>query len=153
MARSIVILFFLTLGCPTLWGADLTEIQEQEARAIEGLLIAPCCWRQPVSVHFSPASDEVRADIREKLASGLTREEILDSYVAEYGERILAKPTTEGFNALAYYLPIIFLIVGAVVAVVVIKKLRPQVAEPAARPASVKVKSKYAEQLDRELWG
>ena len=152
MARSILILFFLTLGFQTLLGADLTESQEQEARAIEGLLIAPCCWRQPVSAHYSPASDEVRAEVREMLASGSTREEILDSYVAEYGERILAKPTTEGFNALAYFLPLIFLIVGAAVAAVAIKKLRPQAAET-ARPASVKIKSKYAEQLDRELWG
>ena len=152
MARSILILFFLTLGFQTLLGADLTESQEQEARAIEGLLIAPCCWRQPVSAHYSPASDEVRAEVGEMLSSGLTREEILDSYVAEYGEKILAKPTTEGFNALAYFLPFIFLIVGAAVAAVAIKKLRPPTSET-ARPASVKIKSKYAEQLDRELWG
>jgi cytochrome c-type biogenesis protein CcmH len=153
MARSILILSLLIFGSPTLWAADLTDAQEQEARAIEGLLIAPCCWRQPVSAHFSPASDEVRADVRERLASGSTREEILDSYVAEYGEKILAKPTTKGFNALAYYLPAIFLLIGAAVAAVVIKKLRPGGVGSAARPAAVKVKSKYAEQLDRELWG
>jgi cytochrome c-type biogenesis protein CcmH len=153
MARSTLILFLLVLGSQTLWAADLTDAQEQEARAIEGLLIAPCCWRQPVSSHFSPASDEVRADIRERLASGSTRDEILASYVAEYGEKILAKPSAKGFNALAYFLPLIFLIIGAAVAAVVIKKLRPEVVETAGRPAPVKVKSKYAEQLDRELWG
>lgn len=153
MARFILMAFLMILGFPALLSADLTPDQEQEARAIEGLLIAPCCWRQPVSAHYSPASDEVRAEIREKLAAGATREEILADYVAEYGEKILAKPTAKGFNALAYFLPLVFLILGAGVAAVVIKKLRPQVAESPAPPASVKVKSKYSEQLERELWG
>lgn len=153
MSRRLLILFVLTFGFQTVRSADLTESQEREARAIEGLLIAPCCWRQPVSVHYSPASDEVRTDIRQQLAAGATRQEILDSYVAKYGEKILAKPTTEGFNALAYFLPVGFLVLGAAVAAIVIKKLRPQTAEPTARPAKVKVKSKYSEQLDRELWG
>ncbi len=37
---------------------------EQEARAIERMVIAPCCWMQPVSDHQSPASDEVKQQIR-----------------------------------------------------------------------------------------
>ena len=90
MARSILILSLLIFGSPTLWAADLTDAQEQEARAIEGLLIAPCCWRQPVSAHFSPASEEVISDVRERLAKGETLEEIIDRYVEEYGEKIMA---------------------------------------------------------------
>jgi cytochrome c-type biogenesis protein CcmH len=153
MVRIFRALLFVAFVFQNVWGADLTEEQERTAREIEGLLIAPCCWRQPVAVHFSPASDEVRAEIRKMIAAGSSRDEVLDRYVAEYGERILAKPTTEGFNALAYFLPFLFLVAGAGVAVIVIKKLRPQPAKAAVKEPRVKRKSKYSEQLDRELWG
>ncbi|UCF37091.1 MAG: cytochrome c-type biogenesis protein CcmH [Acidobacteriota bacterium] len=126
---------------------------ETEAKAIEGLLISPCCWRQPVSVHFSPASDEVRAEVRQMLASGMTRAEILDKFVAEYGERILAKPPAEGFGAFAYVLPVIFLVLGAAVALLVIQKLRPRAAVAADPGKARTVDSKYAKQLEEEMWG
>lgn len=136
-------------------GSNLSPEQEAEAKVIEGLLISPCCWRQPVSVHFSGASDEVRTEVRQMLASGLSRDEILDRYVAEYGERILAKPKAEGFSALAYFLPAIFLLVGGGVAVVVIRKLRPSRNEDVGTPerSESPVTGAYSKKLEKELWG
>lgn len=143
------------LALASLVGAgDLTPEQEKEAKAIENLLIAPCCWRQPVAVHYSAAADEVRAEIREMLAEGLTRREILDRFVAEYGPQILAKPKAEGFGAAAYYLPILFLLGGAGVALLVIRRLRPAPAALETAGASPARRSdKYSERLERELWG
>jgi cytochrome c-type biogenesis protein CcmH len=137
------------------FGADLSPAQENEAKEIENLLIAPCCWRQPVSVHPSAASDEIKVQIREMLAAGMGRDEIVQKYVAEYGERILAKPPAEGFASLAYFLPAIFLIAGAIVALLVIRKLRPSGVppEPSAAAASAASRSDYSAKLDKELWG
>ncbi|GAB4254722.1 MAG: hypothetical protein Kow00109_30030 [Acidobacteriota bacterium] len=133
---------------------DLTPEQEKEAKAIENLLIAPCCWRQPVAVHYSQAADDVRAEIRQLLAQGLTRQEILDHFVAEYGPQILAKPKAEGFGATAYYLPVLFLLAGGGVALLVIRRLRPSpAAATAASPLPAKPDKKYSERLERELWG
>ena len=119
----IILSVFLVASAVSL-AEDLNADLEQEAERIEGLLIAPCCWRQPVVDHFSPAADKVRSEIRSMLAAGSTREEILERYIAEYGQRILAKPPARGFSLLAYFLPLLFLIVGAAVAVAVVKKLR-----------------------------
>ena len=58
---------------------------EQEARAIERMVIAPCCWMQPVSDHQSPASDEVKQQIRVWLAAGKARQQVLDGFVEQYG--------------------------------------------------------------------
>jgi cytochrome c-type biogenesis protein CcmH len=151
-ATSIVILSFATY-CGLLLGQELTDDLEKEAKAIEGLLIAPCCWRQPVSVHYSPAADEIRTEIRRMLRSGLTRQEILDTYVVEYGDQILAKPPAEGFNLLAYLLPLAFLVLGGFVAVYVFKRLSPRktVKKEIRRPA--KLESDDEERLERELWG
>ena len=70
---------------------------EAEARAIDAMLIAPCCFTQQVSVHPSPAAEDVRRDVRARLAAGQTRQQILDTYLARYGTRILAAPPARGF--------------------------------------------------------
>jgi cytochrome c-type biogenesis protein CcmH len=81
-------------------------------RDIENNLIAPCCWVQPVSEHPSEVSDLIRAEVRRMAAEGKSRNEILDYYVAIYGERILAAPRARGINVLAYVAPFAALILG-----------------------------------------
>lgn len=151
----LAVLLLLSTSVAAQGPPELSPQLEEEAKAIEGLLISPCCWRQPVSVHFSGASDEVRSEVREMLASGLSRDEILDRYVAEYGERILAKPKAEGFSALAYFLPAIFLLMGGGVALIVIRKLRPSHNESVGAPEGSEsvVTGAYSKKLEKELWG
>lgn len=150
--RIIPILAISWLIVLPLWGAQLEPQLEAEAKNIETMLIAPCCWRQPVSEHYSGAADQIRTEVRQMLASGLTRDQILQTYVAEYGERILSKPPARGFNSLAYFLPVLFLALGAGVAALVVRRLRPAVVEARARSAT-KPGSDYASRLDKEMWG
>jgi cytochrome c-type biogenesis protein CcmH len=151
--RRIPILIISWLCVVPLLGAPLDPDLEAEAKQIETLLIAPCCWRQPVSEHYSAAADQIRTEVREMLASGLTRDQILQKYVAEYGERILSKPPARGFNSLAYFLPVLFLAAGAGVAVLVVRRLRPAPVHVSADRPAESSKSKYASQLDKEMWG
>ena len=51
---------------------------EREAKQLEARLMAPCCWAQQVSLHQSPAADEIKQNIRRMLAEGKTSEQILD---------------------------------------------------------------------------
>lgn len=86
---------------------------EQEAREIEAMLVAPCCWSQQVSIHQSEAAAQIKAEIRTSLTAGRTRQEILDGYVAKYGTRILIQPPAKGFNATLYVLPVVALVFSA----------------------------------------
>lgn len=86
---------------------------EGEARLIDAMLMAPCCFRQQVSLHQSPAADEVRLDVRARLAAGETRQQILDAYVARYGNRILAEPPAVGFDLSLYVMPVVALVLSA----------------------------------------
>ena len=125
---------------------------EQQAKQIEAMLIAPCCWSQQVSVHQSPAADEIRQNIRRMLADGKTRQQILDAYVKEYGDRILAEPPARGFSRLFHVAPWIFLVASVGLVLIVIRRLRapaaaPAAAEPSAAPPDVA----ESERIDEEL--
>jgi cytochrome c-type biogenesis protein CcmH len=147
MMSQLVLAFWLALAAP-----DPASL-EKEAKVIEGLLIAPCCWSQQVSVHQSPASDEIKQTIRRLLADGKTRQQILDVYVAEYGDRILAEPPARGFSTLIYLLPWVFLAGSVGLVVLVIRKLRVPPAETAAAGGSTTgpPTEEETERIDEEL--
>jgi cytochrome c-type biogenesis protein CcmH/NrfF len=125
---------------------------EPQAKKLETMIIAPCCWSQQVSVHSSPASDEIKTNIRKLLAEGKTQQQILDAYVAEYGDRILAEPPARGFSAALYVLPWVFLAGSIGLVVVVIRRLRtPAPAVAAAAQGAAPVNEAEAERIDDEL--
>ncbi|MCC7263936.1 MAG: cytochrome c-type biogenesis protein CcmH [Candidatus Latescibacteria bacterium] len=130
-------------------GAAAPATLEEKARELERQLIAPCCWRQPVADHLSAESDRLRGEIRALLGEGKTQEEILDFYVAQYGQAILAKPSYQGFNLLAYILPGVFLLAlgGGLGWIVVKGRQRPAAALLPQEP----LPSAYAAQLSQEL--
>lgn len=143
-------------GWILLWAAQALGAGEAEdaarTREIEDSLMAPCCWSQPVSEHDSEISHQIRTEVREMVAAGRSNQEILDIYVARYGERILVTPPAKGFNALAYILPWAALPVGGWVLILLLKRLR----SPAASPAAVQAPppppdARYSEIVEREL--
>lgn len=106
---SIVALFTLIVAlqgpaAPT--AADL----DREARAIDDLLVAPCCYSQQVSVHQSAAAEAVRRDVRDRLAAGQRRDQIVEAYVEKYGKRILAEPPAAGFDVTLYAMPVLLFV-------------------------------------------
>jgi cytochrome c-type biogenesis protein CcmH/NrfF len=65
----------------------------------------------PLNIAESPQADQERTRIRELIAGGRTKQQILDALVADYGDNVLAEPKGEGFSIAAWAVPI-----GAVVA-------------------------------------
>ncbi len=106
-AVAAVILSLVVAASAAAADAGLTPDQEALARSIEGKLIAPCCWTQTVAVHDSQAAEEIKMQVRLLVAQGESEDTILDSFVQQYGEEILAAPRAQGFNVLIYLLPVI----------------------------------------------
>jgi cytochrome c-type biogenesis protein CcmH/NrfF len=105
-------------------GALVLE-QERLAQRIEGQLIAPCCFAQTVAHHHSPVAEQIKKQIRHRLAQGATAEEIINEYVRVYGERILAEPQARGFNLLAYLLPPLAIVGGLGSVFLFLRQWRP----------------------------
>lgn len=85
---------------------------EQSVDRIARQVIAPCCFRNTVAEHDSPASHKVRAEIRALVEGGAGDEHVLDALAQRYGERILASPRASGFGVLAYLVPPLALFVA-----------------------------------------
>jgi cytochrome c-type biogenesis protein CcmH len=141
---SLIPLLLWTMAA---FGAESKQNAEK-AREIEDNLIAPCCWSQPVSQHYSEVAEQIRNEVSAMVAAGKGRDEILDYFVSKYGERILATPRPKGFNTTVYILPWAALVVGAGLLFVLLKKLRAPV--PSSAPAP-EPENLYASKVEKEL--
>jgi cytochrome c-type biogenesis protein CcmH len=71
-----------------------------------GLTVANCNHPQ---CEFSVP---VRTQIEAMINRGMSRAQIIASFRAKYGEKVLSAPTTEGFNLLAWVMPFSMIAVG-----------------------------------------
>jgi cytochrome c-type biogenesis protein CcmH len=149
-----IFLVLLILGLAPAASAQTPPDIERDARELEAMLIAPCCFSQQVSLHQSPAATEVRAEVRRRLTAGETREQIVQAYVAQYGKRILAEPPAEGFDRILHLLPPLGLVLTAALLVFFFRRFTSANApeSPAIAPAAPGANDeRYRAALDDEL--
>jgi cytochrome c-type biogenesis protein CcmH/NrfF len=72
--------------------ASMTRQQTAEVNRLEESLLAPCCYSQSIARHMSAEAEQMRHEVTEMVASGISENEILEHYKALYGERILIVP-------------------------------------------------------------
>jgi cytochrome c-type biogenesis protein CcmH/NrfF len=126
--------------------------------ALESEVMCPTCEGQTLDQSQAPAAQRVKAFIRERSRAGDTCDEIKGALVADFGERILAAPPREGFNLLAWVLPLAGLGAGAVaVALAAWRWSRRREPEPVSVRAAasgngrVTVDPELERRLDEEL--
>lgn len=78
-------------------------------------LRCPVCQGLSVKDSDSPTARDMRADISRRLDAGETPTEIRRAYVDRYGQWILLRPGTRGFEALVWAVPAAVTAAGAVV--------------------------------------
>jgi cytochrome c-type biogenesis protein CcmH len=79
---------------------------------LEGEVMCPVC-NTTLDQSSSPAAQQIKDFISSRIAAGDTKQQIKDELVADYGPQILAAPPAKGFNLLAWLLPIVGLLAGA----------------------------------------
>jgi cytochrome c-type biogenesis protein CcmH len=100
---------------------------------LEKRYICPTC-QTTLELSNAPVAERMRAFIRERIAAGDSRSEIDEALIADFGEEVLAAPPKEGFNLLAWVLPLLggaLAVSGLALALVRWSRARP---EPEARP-------------------
>ena len=102
----------LLVAVPAAYAQTPGEELEKEAQTIDRMIMCPVCPAETIDQAQVEISFQMRAVVREMLAEGKTREEILDFFVERYGPDILAAPPKSGANLLAWILPIVGVAAG-----------------------------------------
>ena len=102
-----VLLAAVALAAPALAGSRPSE------SAIETKLVCPVC-HETLDESNAPVAQQMKAEIRRRIAQGWTEKQILDEMVANYGSNVLSTPATHGFDLLAWALPLGAVALGAV---------------------------------------
>jgi cytochrome c-type biogenesis protein CcmH len=114
---------------------------------LEGEVMCPVC-ETTLDQSSSPAAQQIKRVIANRIAAGDTKTEIKDRLVAEYGSAILAAPPREGFGLVAWWLPVIGILVAAVVVGIGARRWA-RAREPA--PAGPPIDPALERRLDDEL--
>jgi cytochrome c-type biogenesis protein CcmH len=80
------------------------------------------CQNQSIADSPVGLASDLRRDVREQLIAGKSDREIRDSMVARYGNVILFRPPFEATTAWVWVLPFLLLILGAFVAVRIVRQ-------------------------------
>ena len=109
-------------------GGDSQSSLEERAQAIDRSLMCPVCPGETIDQAQVELAKQMRAVVREKLAQGWSRDEILQYFVDQYrdtlGEGILAEPPKEGFTLLAWIVPPLGVAGGAILLLLVVMAMR-----------------------------
>ncbi len=104
-AVLLVLVMLVALTMPAHAQEGGRVVTDDEVNAVAKDLYCPVCENIPLDVCPTQACIDWREDIREQLAAGSTRQQIIDSFVARYGERVIGTPQDPFLRALALITP------------------------------------------------
>jgi cytochrome c-type biogenesis protein CcmH len=132
--------------------AAMASDQHPTLTGIEGDYMCLLC-KVPLDESNSPAANQERAVLRRLIAERLTASQIRSRMVADYGTDVLAAPPDSGFNILAWWLPIVGVLAGALVLAYGAWRWSRGRAEPAPgpSPAQARLDPALERRLDDEL--
>ncbi len=150
MRPALIAALFVLITLPAL-GVEPDEMLadpalEARAREISKDLRCLVCQNQSIDDSNAELARDLRLLVRERLVAGDTNEEVVDHIVARYGDYVLLEPPVKSSTWLLWFGPAVFLALGIVGAVLVLRR-RATAAPPA--PLS-DAERKRAMQLLRE---
>jgi cytochrome c-type biogenesis protein CcmH/NrfF len=146
----------VALAVALAFGTGLVQGQSSDrAKTLGGKLICMCNCEQILTAcnHVScPRSGPMLKTLDQRVAAGGADDLILQSFVQEWGEKVLAEPPSHGFNSVIWLVPGIAFALGLALVLLVIRHWRqPVVAAPATGPAlSSDMMERARREIDRE---
>lgn len=114
MKRLVLIL--LLLGTP-LFAVEPHEmlddpVLEALAQVLDDELRCVRCRSESIASSNAVWAADARVLVRDLLEQGMTDQEVLDFFVARYGEFVLMRPTAQGGNLILWYSAPVLLLLG-----------------------------------------
>jgi cytochrome c-type biogenesis protein CcmH len=114
-------LALLTLLLPA---ASLADPLDDSVRRVALQLQCPVCEGQNAADSPSGLAADMRAVVRTRLTQGATDQQILDEFVASYGDGILTEPPKRGISLGVWLGPLLGVVAGAAVLIVLVRAWR-----------------------------
>lgn len=151
-------LLLVGLGARPLYAQDapapVRTVTQNEVTEVARQLWCPLCSGVRLDTCELKACEQMRQEIKFKLEAGEDVESIKADFLAQYGPQILGEPPREGFNWLAWILPVVALAGSAIFLLIRGRSLFVQQQRVPAAPAAdaaATADDRYARQLEEEL--
>ena len=150
-ALWLVLALLLGGGSALAQGPDLLY-DEAEAQAIDRSLMCPVCPAETIDQAQVELARQMRGVVRDMLAQGASRDEVLDFFVERYGPGVLAAPPKSGVNLLAWILPVAGIVAALVGALAILRSMTAGGGgQPATGAPLEDGLEPYLEAIDRDL--
>ncbi len=127
------------------------QVSADEVNAVASELWCPLCSGVRLDSCELKACDQMKDVIAIKLAEGEGTSSIVDYFVEQYGPQVLGAPPLEGFNWLAWILPVLVLVGGGAFLLLRSRAMVRGQAAAVATDASAPLPTEYDRKLDEEL--
>jgi cytochrome c-type biogenesis protein CcmH len=133
------------------------QVTQDQVNAVARRMFCPICENEPLDVCQTETCQQWRNEIAQQLAAGRTPDQIIDDFVARFGERVSATPRDPFLRAFSLYTPFVF---GAIILLVGIwtfwrwSKRATVTTAPTPTPsanASITEGDEYRARLERDL--
>ncbi len=152
MAIGLVLALWLGAGGP----AQAQTPTPNQINAVAKELWCPLCNGVRLDNCELQACIQMREVIAQKLMAGESKEQIKAYFVQQYGDVVLGAPSREGFNLVAWLLPVLIGLVAAgwlvfLVRIWTRRRAPAAIAAPANPSATVPAREEYLRRVDEEL--
>ncbi len=136
MNRKILATALLLAACAS--SATASEAQpaaadvalEKRVTALSSGLRCLVCQNQTIADSNAPLAVDLRNQVREKLAAGMSERDIIDFMVARYGEFVLYRPPVKAATLLLWFGPPLLLLTALWLFARTVRRRRNTVAAP-----------------------
>jgi cytochrome c-type biogenesis protein CcmH len=122
------VLLLLALVGLTWFYTLLTEPQQrtldQQVYAVASQLKCPVCQHESAADSSAAIAQQMRQVIRQQLRSGRSEQQILRYFADHYGDTILLTPPRQGLSLLAWWVPVLLLLLGISLLALVVRDWR-----------------------------
>ena len=128
----------LMLAAPVVMAQQGPTPTLDQINAVARELYCPLCNGVRLDTCELQACIQMRQVISDKLAGGVSKEQIKQEFVAEYGPKVLGEPPSSGLDLFAWILPIAAIVAGAAWLLYTARRwTRQPEAAPASAPATL----------------
>lgn len=134
--------------------APASTVTPNEVKEVSKQLWCPLCSGVRLDACELKACEQMREVIAVKLSEGESDQEIKNYFVAQYGPQVLGEPPMEGFNWLAWILPVVVMVGGGIFLWFRARSMiggQKQAAAGVAASAAAGGEDDYSRKLDEEL--